>query len=146
MDISFDCNFRPTLWRRREREARRELTAGLAAARVGFADERVLALLQGDAAPQRGTLAGFARRCRRAFRNHSLLQQVAATTRIEHSATRHELRAMLATRQGVIESGPLVVDPVLDRIGTGDAFAAALLLAVLEGLPEPRALDIALAA
>ena len=146
IDISFDCKFRPTLWTRREAQARQELTTGLSVARVAFADERVLALLQGDAPPRRTSRAGFARRCSAAFRRHPDLQQIAATSRTEHTAGRHELRAMLGTRQGLIESGPLIVDPVLDRIGTGDAFAAAMLLARLEGMRERQALDLALAA
>ena len=141
--ISFDCNYRPTLWQGRLAAARRELSAGLAAAQVAFADARVLALVMGEAVP-RGD--AFAQLARKAFARYPRLQQVAATERVEHSASRHELRGMLATRDGVISTGPLVVDPVVDRIGTGDAFAAAILLGTLEGIAPRRALALALAA
>jgi 2-dehydro-3-deoxygluconokinase len=38
------------------------------------------------------------------------------------------------------------VDPVVDRIGSGDAFAAALLAARIERMPDDRALEFAVAA
>jgi 2-dehydro-3-deoxygluconokinase len=143
--VSFDCNYRPSLWQGRLAEARRELAAGLAAATIAFADARVLALVMGEAAPRQGD-AAFTRLARKAFSRYPGLQQIAATGRVEHSASRHELRGLLATREGLITSGPVVADPIVDRIGTGDAFAAALLLGVLEGLPAQRALDLAVAA
>ena len=135
--VSFDCNYRPGLWQGRLAEARRELAAGLSVATVAFADARVLALVMGDAAPRSGEEV-FARLARKAFSRYPGLQQIAATSRLEQSANRHELRGMLATREGIITSGPLVAEPIVDRIGTGDAFAAALLLAMLERLPPRR--------
>ncbi len=143
--VSFDCNYRPSLWQGRLAEARRELAAGLSVATIAFADARVLALVMGEAAPRSGEEA-FARLARKAFSRYPGLQQIAATGRLEQSASRHELRGMLATRDGIITSGPLVAEPIVDRIGTGDAFAAALLLAMLERLPPRRALDLAVAA
>jgi 2-dehydro-3-deoxygluconokinase len=144
--VSFDCNFRPSLWQGRLVMARRELSAGLSAARVAFADARVLALVLGDPAPREGDEAAFARLSRKAFSRFPGLQLIAATARIEHSAGRHELRGMVATRDGVESCGPLVAEPVVDRIGTGDAFAAAMLLASLEGLSPATALSLAVAA
>lgn len=143
--VSFDCNFRPSLWQGRLAEARRELSAGLAVAQIAFADARVLALAMGEAAPRPGE-ASFARLARKAFARYPRLNQIAATARREHSASRHELRGMLALRDGLITSRPLLADPVVDRIGTGDAFAAAVLLATLEGLPVRRALALGVAA
>jgi 2-dehydro-3-deoxygluconokinase len=143
--VSFDCNFRPSLWQGRPDEARRELSAGLAVAQVAFADARVLALAMGEPTP-RAPDGAFARLARKAFTRFPKLRQIATTARIEHSAIRHELRGMLATRDGVISSRPLVADPVVDRIGAGDAFAAGVLLGTLEGVAPARALALGVAA
>lgn len=144
--VSFDCNFRPALWKGREAAARREMDAGLSVATVAFADTRALNMILGGRVPRALDEAAFAAQCRRAFARHPKLQQIAATTRIEHSASRHELRGLLATRAGLEVSAPVIVDPIVDRIGTGDAFAAGLLLAGLEGLSASRALALGIAA
>ncbi|MEY2854891.1 MAG: 2-dehydro-3-deoxygluconokinase, partial [Pseudomonadota bacterium] len=144
--VSFDCNFRPSLWQGRLAQARRELSAGMSVARVAFADSRVLGLVLGEEIPRTDEVAAFTRLARKAFVRYPRLQQIAATSRTEHSASRHELQGFLATRDGVESSDRLVADPIVDRIGTGDAFAAALLLASLEGMASRQALSWAVAA
>lgn len=62
------------------------------------------------------------------------------------AVTRGSSEATLSKRQNIIaRSRPPVVTPV-DATGAGDTFAAALTIALLEGMPPPKALDFACAA
>jgi 2-dehydro-3-deoxygluconokinase len=144
--ISFDCNVRPTLWAGRPAEAARAIRLGVRSAELAFADERSLSMALGLSLEGPAAVRDFTSLCRRAFARFPRLQAIARTSREEISATRQLVSAQLATRSRVVQTGIRVVDPVVDRIGSGDAFAAALLAARIERMPDDRALEFALAA
>ena len=146
LGLSFDCNIRPTLWDGRWAEARKALRAGLSAARLAIADPRSLALALGLPATGLDEPAQFAALCRQAFdafpRNSG--NRAYRATRAQRHAARNARGPCDA--QAPAGQPSRIVDPVIDRIGTGDAFAGALLAALLEGQGEPAALDFALGA
>jgi 2-dehydro-3-deoxygluconokinase len=90
--------------------------------------------------------ARFQRAAGRAFDTFPRLQKISTTVRLEHNVDRHELSALLATRQTFTSSRAFMLEAIVDRIGTGDAFAAGLLHGELCGMSEQDSLDFALAA
>jgi 2-dehydro-3-deoxygluconokinase len=66
--------------------------------------------------------------------------------RIEHNVDRHEMSAVLATRKSFCSTRAYALEAIVDRIGTGDAFAAGILHGALTGMDEQDSLDFALAA
>lgn len=146
--VSFDCNYRATLWQRWGGDAAAILRECASQATLLFADARALALLLDRDArgsdPASGT--AFEPLTRQAFEAWPALQLIAATQRIEHSADHHELGGLLATRQQSFRSRMRVLQQTVGRIGSGDAFAAALLHALGRGFDAAIALEFGAAA
>jgi 2-dehydro-3-deoxygluconokinase len=74
------------------------------------------------------------------------LQRVATALRVEHNVDRHDLCAALATRQSFMTTSTFSLETIVDRIGTGDAFAAGILHGLLTRMDEQDSLDFAIAA
>jgi len=144
--ISFDCNVRPSLWTGRAAEAARAIRRGVGSAELAFADERSLSMALGLPLQGPKAIHDFTTLCQRAFVRFPRLQAIARTSREEISPSRQQIWAQLATRARILKTRTRIVDPVVDRIGSGDAFAAALLAARIERMPDDRALEFALAA
>jgi 2-dehydro-3-deoxygluconokinase len=81
-----------------------------------------------------------------AFKAFPNLQRVATTVRVEHNVDRHDMFALLASRQGFSTTRTYELEAIVDRIGTGDAFAAGLLHGLMSRMDEQQSLDFALAA
>lgn len=142
--VSFDGNYRASLWAARGCDGARELRGLFAQADLAFADQRDIALvLQRPelAAPERSPDAVAA--CFAAF---PLMQRLAATQRLQASVGQHNLSATLHTRSGVLQAGSYAMHGIVDRIGGGDAFAAGMLHGLESGWGDGEALEFALAA
>jgi len=119
--ISFDCNYRPSLWHGREAPAL--LREFASSARLIFASEADEALLAGEAG---GMLAAFDRAA------------IIATTLRGPDGERPMLGARVKTRDGVQDVEAVPIEPYVDRIGAGDAFAAGMLFGLASGWKLPR--------
>ena len=147
--VSFDLNFRESLWRSR---------GGVAAARatmegllrsvdvvIGNEEDYTAALgvaVHGadadfqslDPAAYRATLEEVAAR----FPN---LAVIAATLRVARTASRNDWGAV-ALADGAFHQATMRPDlDILDRIGGGDSFASGLIYGLLSGMPVPTALE-----
>lgn len=148
--VSFDVNFRRTLWARWSGDPARILGSILAGSEVAFAGEQDLALVLGRTfegeTPQDRLRASVAA----AFGEYPRLQTVACTHRVQHSADSHSLSDTLfrRTASGLREcrTGPIHMAGVVDRVGAGDAFAAALLFGLRSAWDDQDVLDFSLAA
>lgn len=129
--LSFDCNFRPLLWERREAEASARLAEFCAAADLLFAADADARLMLGADACVLDLLEAFPR-----------VQRIASTSRV-HTAGGESLGACLLTRTQHIAIAPTIISPYVDRIGAGDAFAAGLLHGVSSGWDDAITLDFA---
>jgi 2-dehydro-3-deoxygluconokinase len=139
--VSFDCNYRAKLWEAWNSEPGQSLRDIVAETDLLFADDRALALVLGT------TPSGqFAPTAALAFEAFPHLERIATTVRVEHTVDRHDLSALLATRDGIVATRTYALEAIVDRIGTGDAFAAGLLHGLLSGMDEWNSLDFALAA
>jgi 2-dehydro-3-deoxygluconokinase len=127
--VSFDLNYRDSLWSGRGgREAADKINSDL----LQFADV-VFGVTDFDA-----TLADYSEMPFRsaaadmmnAFPN---LKLVATTLRDVLSASRHDLSGACFDGSEVVKAADMNDLDVLDRVGSGDAFAAGLIYGVLEG-------------
>ena len=141
--VSFDGNFRPTLWAAWDGEPARILRPLLAAAEIAFADHRDVDVVLGADADADGLphAQRFARAASRAFEAFPRLQRIACTTRAQSSVEHHALGALMATRAGALHQvEPRELAGIVDRIGGGDAFAAGVLHGLASGWDEPDSL------
>ncbi len=136
--VSFDGNYRSSLWAARGETGAPILRQLLSMATIAFVDERDIALVLGETFADRGAA------CAAAFKAFPKLQRIAATTRTTHAVDAFSLGATLHARDGVATAKPLELAGVVDRIGGGDAFAGGLLFALMKGASAQDALDFAL--
>ena len=146
VSVSFDCNYRAKLWETWMGDAAHFLRALSDQADLLFADERAIALTLGLTLPDLPPADRFQHAANRAFDAFPTLQRLTTMVRVEHTVDSHELSAQQMTRQGFTTTRSYTLDAIVDRIGTGDAFAAGILHGCLTGMSEQATLDFALAA
>lgn len=145
--VSFDGNFRPSLWARWDGDPPTILSELIGRASVLFGNHRDLSLVLGrdipGDGPDRRRAASEA-----AFKAFPNLQLVASTARHVVDADTHRMSARVDTPQAFAQTDEVTIAGIVDRIGTGDAFAAGVLHGLLGGKsPDDMARDgLALAA
>ena len=147
--VSYDCNFRPSLWKSRG--------GRLAAARVNhqlapyvdvlFGHEGDLALELGEhsSGPPSHTPASYAAMAERVMAAHPNFRIIATTTRRPRTANRNDWGAF-AYAAGKIHVGREMADlEIFDRVGGGDSFASGLIYGLLQGKSMDYALQCGIA-
>lgn len=142
--ICFDGNYRAQLWESWDSDPRSILTELVGAATVLIGNHRDISLLLGKAFSGDGSErrreavdAAFA-----AFPN---LELVASTARHVVSSDHHRIAARVDTRKGKHQTAEIDVTGIVDRIGTGDAYAAGVLHQWLTGGDEQAMAECGLA-
>ena len=126
--VSFDGNYRAKLWERWEADPRSLLIAVVEHADLLFGNHRDIALLLDR------DFAGDARAAAdAAFEAFPKLQLIASTARVVDSVDQHRLTARVDARERGYVTEEVVVAGIVDRIGTGDAFASGVLHALRRG-------------
>ncbi|MFC3550536.1 sugar kinase [Lysobacter cavernae] len=144
--VSFDGNFRGKLWQAWNGDAATILREIFAEADLLFADHRDIAVTLGIDIAAEGEDA-VAEAARHAFAAFPHLRWLASTLRSQHSVDRHTLSAVLLARDGGRERAPSYeLTAIVDRIGTGDAFAAGVLHGLLTTMTPADALHFGLGA
>jgi len=144
--VSFDCNYRPSLWAAWDGDGPAILGEILSLSDLVFGDHRDIALILGRTFGGEGE-APRAAAAEAAFAAYPSLRRMASTRRIQHSVNHHDLSGFMFDRDGGAWSTPaLPLTPIVDRIGGGDAFAAGLIHGLRRGLADQRTLEFALAA
>lgn len=146
--VSFDCNYRPSLWQARRAQAGSILAEVAACAEVLFANAYDLALMLGATPPQggRGCEEAFESLTGAALARFTSVQRIATTTRIERAADDQELTGLYVSRDGSFRSRTYVLRDIVERIGSGDAFAAGVLHGTLSDFDPQRTVEFAAAA
>ena len=134
--VSFDVNYRASLWARRSGDARQILGRLIAGADILFGNHRDISLLlgrefAGEGAERRRAAAEAA------FEAYPGLRLVASTARGWSTRKSHRLSARIDARDGEVQTEEVTVAGIVDRIGAGDAFAAG----VLHGLTGDNGLE-----
>ena len=131
LSISYDGNFRSSLWAQSDRNPRTEIAELISMTDLFFGNQKDMALLLDR------VFCADDGECRRdaalatleAFPN--LLAIASTSRRIERDGS-HRIKARIHSTDDSAESGERVLSGIVDRIGTGDAFAAGVLAAWLE--------------
>jgi 2-dehydro-3-deoxygluconokinase len=144
--VSFDCNYRAKLWAAWDSDPVAILTELAGLADLLFADDRMLATLLPQETRAVAAQDPFAALAAAAFARWPNVERIAASTRVEHDVDRHVLGGRCAEARGVVDVEPRAIAGIVDRIGTGDAFAAGLLHALATGRAARDALAFAVAA
>jgi 2-dehydro-3-deoxygluconokinase len=139
--VVFDGNFRSKLWQAWSGDPQRILHDIFACADTVFADHRDIGIVLGRDFSTAAASAAAA-----AFDAFPRLQRIVATQRVQHNVDDHELSATMITRAQTFVTASHRVTPIVDRIGTGDAFAAGVLHGLFSGMDEQASLDFGLAA
>jgi 2-dehydro-3-deoxygluconokinase len=132
--IVFDCNFRPSLWQGREDQAKRTLRELSLAADVLLADPRVIGLMLDRTFADPDPATAFQNAAQAMFALAPALTHVAATHREVSSSDNQRLTGLLASRAAVASTAPVALAAIVDRIGTGDAFAAGIVHGLARGM------------
>ncbi|MBX5461172.1 MAG: sugar kinase [Steroidobacteraceae bacterium] len=144
--VSFDSNVRAKLWEVWKGDPGRVLREVAEQSDLLFADERALSLMLARSPAEGDPSERFQRLSEEALATFSFLQRVATIQRVEHSVDRHELSAAMMSRDGLSVSRSYPLEHIVDRIGSGDAFAAGVLHGCLTGMDDAATLEFALAA
>jgi 2-dehydro-3-deoxygluconokinase len=147
--VSFDCNYRPSLWKSRGgRERSVEVNRSLMPlVDVLFGHEGDLASSLGDDAqrPPWHTLETFAPMASRITHEFPNLKVIATTIRRAHSANRNAWSAFGCADGQPREGLRFDELDILDRVGGGDSFASGMIYGLLEGKGIAWALDCGIA-
>ena len=113
-----------------------------------FANAHDLALMLERATPPFGAAGAeaFDGLARAALARFTTLNRIATTVRIERTADEQALYAVQVLREGVFRSRTYALRDIVERIGSGDAFAAGTLHGALSGFDPQRAVEFAAAA
>ena len=142
--VCFDGNFRAQLWAAWDSEPRTILREIIDCADILIGNHRDIALVTGAAfegeGEQRRRTAAEA-----AFAAFPRLQLVASTARRVIEADHHAIAARVDTRNEAAQTEEIAVARIVDRSGTGDAFAAGVLHGWLGGQPPSEIVRAGLA-
>lgn len=125
--IAFDTNYRAALWRGREQEAVEVLRGLSSRSDVLFAGRRATAMMAGGRYDDEDPNEGFHHAAKKMFELAPRLTFMAATRREVASSDSQRLTGLLADREGCSVSDTATLERIVDRVGTGDAFAAGIL-------------------
>ncbi|HEY5851223.1 MAG TPA: sugar kinase [Lysobacter sp.] len=144
--VSFDGNFRGKLWQAWNGDAAAILRRIFAEADLVFADHRDIEVVLGQRSAGEGEDA-VAEAATHAFAAFEHLQWLACTLRSQHSVDHHTMSAVMFGRDGARHRAPgYELEAIVDRIGTGDAFAAGVLHGLIAGMDPARLLHFGLGA
>ncbi|WP_340646439.1 sugar kinase [Phenylobacterium sp.] len=147
LTVSMDCNYRATLWQAWDGDAPAILGEMLSQADLVFGDHRDIALVLGTSFESGEGADGLRRwAADMAFKAWPNLKRLACTDRVQHTVNHHDLAGFLFSREGAWRTASRTMDPIIDRIGGGDAFAAGVIHGLLTGMAEAELLDFAVAA
>ncbi len=147
--VSFDCNYRPSLWRMRGgRAGSVEVNRSLMPmVDVLFGHEGDVAKDLGESSlgPAWHTVESFSVTSVRVVQEFPSIRVIASTVRRPHTATRNQWSAF-AFAQGKTSQGIHFDDlEILDRVGGGDAFAAGVAFGLMTGKDIQWSLDCGVA-
>lgn len=130
--ISFDGNYRALLWNAWDSDPKAILSELIGMADILFGNHRDISLVlgkdfSGDGADRRREAADAA------FAAFPALKLIASTARHVDDADCHRISARVDDRDGAAQTREVSVSGIVDRIGAGDAFAAGVLHAHLNG-------------
>jgi 2-dehydro-3-deoxygluconokinase len=154
LTVSCDYNYRKNLWKY-GRSPREVMTELVSCVDIGIANEEdcqnalgITAEADGSAPAAPGPLASerYRRIAEQALERFPNLKMQAITLRESFSADDNGWAACLHDRESFYLSARYEIRDIVDRVGSGDAFAAGLIYGLRSGMPAQAVLDFATAA
>jgi len=155
LTVSLDYNYRKNLWKY-GRSAPEVMTKLVQYADVGIANEedcqRALGISVEDDDWEKSVDTGqidinkYRKLCEKVLSTFPNLRYQAITLRASYNANRNGWAACLHNGQHFLVSKQYEITDVVDRVGTGDAFAAGLIYGMTNGMADQDALEFAVAA
>ena len=135
--ISYDLNYRSSLWQRfgGKQKAEESNRSILPHVDVLFGVEGL------DSVPSDLDPAPFRRAVEKTAALYPQLKTIATTMRIVRTATCNDWSGLLWHGGNFYQGNIFPAMEILDRVGGGDAFAAGIIHGLLAGLPPQRAID-----
>jgi 2-dehydro-3-deoxygluconokinase len=153
--VSLDYNYRKNLWKY-GKKAPEVMPTLVRLADVGIANEEDCQLALGipmDAGSSQADGDGghldadrYCLLCEKVLSAYPNLKYQAITLRESHSADSNGWSACLHNRQDFLLGMHYEISDIVDRVGTGDAFAAGLIYGLYGRMPDQEALEYAVAA
>jgi len=150
LTVSCDLNYRKNLWQygKSAPEVMRELVRYVD---IGMANEedcqKALGIsLEVDVHAGRLETAPYELLSQRVLAEFPDLKKLAITLRESHSASHNRWSAVLNNRRDFLVSRKYEITDIVDRVGSGDAFAAGLIYGLLTFTSDHEALEFATAA
>lgn len=141
--VSFDCNYRGNLWSQAEAGAVfKRLLSYVDYCSAGPLDAQYLFGIA-EAAETNDELGYYYQKMHELFPN---VQYFYSTKRTVLSASHHQLQGTLWWPEGYVQSTCYEINPIVDRVGAGDAFSAGLLNGLLKGKTASETIEFATAA
>lgn len=144
--VSFDCNYRAKLWERWHGDARPILRELVEHADLLFAEQRDIGMILERSFEDVPAADRFRAAGEIALQSFSRLRRIATTVRNQRSVDDHDLSAVLLSREGLRTTRTYSIGRIVDRIGSGDAFAAGILHGVRTQMTDQECVDFGLAA
>jgi 2-dehydro-3-deoxygluconokinase len=143
--VSLDLNYRSKLWQYGKNAP--EVLCGLArSADVIIANEEDIQKCLGISLNERlHTDDAYRELCDEVKKQFPNVHMVAVTLRVSYSADRNGWSAVLSGENGYYSSRQYDIENIVERVGAGDSFAAALIYALTEWGDEQKALEFAVA-
>lgn len=130
--VSFDGNFRERLWAAWDSNPREILTELIGHAQILFGNHRDITLLSGKTFSADGETRRV-EAAQAAFEMFPNLELISSTARTPIDSDSNRIAARADTRTDSYQTEEVLVAGIVDRIGTGDGFAAGVLDGWLRG-------------
>ncbi len=142
--VSADVNYRRNLWQygQRAQDVMPELVAGCDVAVCSENDADDLFGIK----PEAGAASKFVSMAQQVMARFPQVKQVVTTRRKTHSASHNSLRGIMYDGKQRLESPTYEIQPIVDRIGGGDAFMAGFIYGSLHYKNPQQALTFGVAA
>ncbi|PHS13816.1 MAG: hypothetical protein COA86_16710 [Kangiella sp.] len=149
--VSFDANYRPSLWENKKDVASDWFDQSLQNANIAFMTEQDIALVIKEFDLKSSSFEEWpTERLREyavdlAFKKYPKLKWIASTFRNHTSDGSLSYKGILSTRNQNTYSKIRDIPMIVDRIGTGDAFASGIIYGILNKLSDIETVEFAIA-
>ncbi len=143
--VSFDCNYRPSLWAGREEYGVKVIKEVAASADLIFGGDKDVQLLFGITRNPENPGESFQAAAREFFKQCPHAETVCSTNRTVLSADSNTLAGYISTRNEFAQTKVWNLHSIVDRIGGGDAFAGGALHKIAGGASAQEIIDFAVA-
>ena len=144
--LSFDGNYRERLWSQWDGDRATILRELLGKATIAFINEKDVALALGTRFDHPQIMERRRAAAHAAFAAFPQLQQIYSTLRDVQHMQHQDFAGAMFTRNRELHSRSYALHDVVDRIGSGDAFAAGVLHGIIAAYEDQQILEFATAA